>query len=449
MPGCDSPFVQVDRVSMRFGPAEAVREVSFDIPRGTIFGLVGSDGAGKSTLLRMIATMIRPTSGTIRIDGLDAVLTTQKLLITIDEAREIVTTAHFSPATGRHRVIVIEDADRMPERTSNVLLKALEEPPERTVWVLCAPSEADLLPTIRSRARSVKLVTPSPAEIAALLHERDGVDFAVAERAARLSQSHIGMARRLASDPEAMARRERTIELALAVDTLGDAMRAAAGLVKVAEADASAFTEQLDAVEREEALRNLGISAGAAIPPKLRAQLRNLEEDQSRRAKRSLRDGIDRVLTDLLSLYRDVLLTSLGAGLELVNVEHQERIEELATQWGAERALEAVSMVEQARDRLVRAVTPGLVLEALFAGIARQGADGYRCVRGAGQGHSRGEGCHQLSVAGAIGYLRRQGRHYQYPGRQRHAHAGGHEGERVHQVQYWAGSDHHRRRRGG
>ncbi len=304
-----------------------------------------------------------------------AVLTTQKLLITIDEAREIVTTAHFSPATGRHRVIVIEDADRMPERTSNVLLKALEEPPERTVWVLCAPSEADLLPTIRSRARSVKLVTPSPAEIAALLHERDGVDFAVAERAARLSQSHIGMARRLASDPEAMARRERTIELALAVDTLGDAMRAAAGLVKVAEADASAFTEQLDAVEREEALRNLGISAGAAIPPKLRAQLRNLEEDQSRRAKRSLRDGIDRVLTDLLSLYRDVLLTSLGAGLELVNVEHQERIEELATQWGAERALEAVSMVEQARDRLVRAVTPGLVLEALFAGIARQGAE--------------------------------------------------------------------------
>ncbi|MBU3995512.1 MAG: DNA polymerase III subunit delta' [Actinobacteria bacterium] len=304
-----------------------------------------------------------------------AVLTTQKLLITIDEAREIVTTAHFSPATGRHRVIVIEDADRMPERTSNVLLKALEEPPERTVWVLCAPSEADLLPTIRSRARSVKLVTPSPAEIAALLHERDGVDFAVAERAARLSQSHIGMARRLASDPEAMARRERTIELALAVDTLGDAMRAAAGLVKVAEADASAFTEQLDAVEREEALRNLGISAGAAIPPKLRSQLRNLEEDQSRRAKRSLRDGIDRILTDLLSLYRDVLLTSLGAGLELVNLEHHARIEELATQWGAERALEAVSMVEQARDRLVRSVTPGLVLEALFAGIARQGAE--------------------------------------------------------------------------
>ncbi|MGK0721724.1 DNA polymerase III subunit delta' [Leucobacter sp. W1478] len=304
-----------------------------------------------------------------------AVLTTQKLLITIDEAREIVTTAYFSPATGRHRVIVIEDADRMPERTSNVLLKALEEPPERTVWVLCAPSEADLLPTIRSRARSVTLVTPPLADIARLLHGRDGVDLVLAERAARLSQSHIGMARRLACEPEAMARRERTVELALTVETLGDAMRAAAGLGKVAEADAAAFTEHLDAVEREEALRNLGIAAGAAIPPKLRSHLRNLEEDQVRRAKRSLRDGIDRILTDLLSLYRDVLLTALGAGLELVNLEHQTRIQTLASRWGAERALEAVSMVEQARDRLVRAVTPGLVLEALFAGIARQGAE--------------------------------------------------------------------------
>lgn len=304
-----------------------------------------------------------------------AVLTTQKLLITIDEAREIVTTAHFSPAEGRHRVIVIEDADRMPERTSNVLLKALEEPPERTVWVLCAPSEADLLPTIRSRARSVRLTTPSPGDIAQLLHERDGIEPAIAERAARLSQSHIGMARRLARDPEALARRERTIELALGVATLGDAMRAAGGLLKVAEADAAALTQQLDAAEREEALRNLGIAPGAAVPPKLRAQLRALEEDQDRRAKRSLRDGIDRILTDLLSLYRDVLLTASGAELELVNREHAVRIAESAASWGVDRALEAVSMVETARERLIRSVTPGLVLEALFAGIARQGAE--------------------------------------------------------------------------
>ena len=73
MPGYDRPFVQVNKVSMNFGLVEAVRQVSFDVTQGTIFGLVGSDGAGKSTLLRMIATMIKPVSGTILIDGLDAV----------------------------------------------------------------------------------------------------------------------------------------------------------------------------------------------------------------------------------------------------------------------------------------------------------------------------------------------------------------------------------------
>jgi len=73
MPGYDRAFVQVNKVSMNFGLVEAVRQVSFDVTQGTIFGLVGSDGAGKSTLLRIIATMIKPASGTILIDGLDAV----------------------------------------------------------------------------------------------------------------------------------------------------------------------------------------------------------------------------------------------------------------------------------------------------------------------------------------------------------------------------------------
>ena len=296
-----------------------------------------------------------------------AVLTTQKVVIGIDDVRDIVTTAHYAPAEGRHRVIVIEDADRMPERTSNVLLKALEEPPERTVWVLCAPSEADLLPTIRSRARSLRLVTPGAAEVARLLHERDGVPLDDAERAARLSQSHIGMARRLAGDPEALRRRERSVELALGVETLGDALRAATELLKVAQADADAFTEQLDAAEREDALRGLGLAPGAAIPPQLRAQIRALEEDQKRRATRSLRDGIDRILTDLLSLYRDMLLAVLQSGLE-----QQPRIEEIGRRWGAVRVLAAVEAVEEARARLNRAVTPGLVLEALFSGLVVQ-----------------------------------------------------------------------------
>lgn len=312
------------------------------------------------------------------------VLTTQAAIIKIDAAREVVASSYYSPADGRYRVIVIEDADRMTEHTSNVLLKALEEPPERTIWVLCAPSEADLLPTIRSRTRALRLVTPQPTEIARLLAERDGVDPVVAERAARLAQSHIGMARRLAGNAEAMQRRDQTLDAVLSIETLGDAMAAAARLLKLAEADAAAITEQLDAREREDAMRSLGIAAGAAIPPQMRSQMRALEEDQKRRAKRSLIDGIDRIFTDMLSLYRDVLLTAIcadddtgsapaqtaPASVQLVNVERADRIRELAERWSAERALAAVTAIETARTRLLRAITPGLVLEALLASIA-------------------------------------------------------------------------------
>ncbi|QIM15711.1 DNA polymerase III subunit delta' [Leucobacter insecticola] len=333
--------------------------------------LIARDESEREAVFAQVRARTHPDLG---------VLTTQKLLIDIKAAREIVTTAHYSPAAGRYRVIVIEDADRMPERTSNVLLKALEEPPERTIWILCAPSEADLLPTIRSRARSLRLVTPSTADIAKLLHERDGIDEVAAERAARLAQSHIGMARRLATDPDSMQRRDRTIEIALGIETLGDAMRAAASLLKVAEADAAAITELLDTREREDAVRSLGLAPGAAIPAQMRSQMKALEEDQKRRATRSLRDGIDRILTDLLSLYRDVLLRALGADPELVNLEQAGRIEELAERWSAEQALAMVTAIETARERLARSVTPGLVLEALFASVVMSkiaGAEQY------------------------------------------------------------------------
>ena len=332
--------------------------------------LIARDEADREAVHAQVRARTHPDLG---------VLTTQASIIKIDAAREVVAGSYYAPAEGRYRVIVIEDADRMTEHTSNVLLKALEEPPERTIWVLCAPSEADLLPTIRSRARSLRLITPQPEEIAGLLAERDGVDPVAAERAARLAQSHIGMARRLAGDPEAMARRDRTVDIALGIETLGDAMHAASALLKVAEADAAAMVEQLDAREREDAMRSLGIASGAAIPPQMRAQIRALEEDQKRRAKRSLADGIDRILTDLLSLYRDVLLSSMCRDAEsgepsadapaLVNRERAERIGELAERWSPERALSVVAAVETARERLQRAITPGLVLEAMFAAV--------------------------------------------------------------------------------
>lgn len=347
--------------------------------------ITGPPGSGRSNLAFLFAAALIARTEDERPEVLAqvrsrthpdlGVLSTEKVLIEIKAAREIATTAHYSPSVGRYRVIVIEDADRMPERTSNVLLKALEEPPERTIWVLCAPSEADLIPTIRSRVRSLRLVTPAVDDVAALLVNRDGLDAAEAERAARLAQSHIGMARRLAADPNALARRQRTIELVLGARGLGGAMRVAAELAELAGEDAKAITAERDAREREEALRNLGVAPGQAVPPALRSQIKTLEENQKRRATRSLRDGIDRILTDLLSLFRDVLVTQLGASDDLVNLEFAGPIRARADAGTPEGTLATIDALGTARERIARNVTPGLALEAFLARAALESSE--------------------------------------------------------------------------
>lgn len=300
------------------------------------------------------------------------ILSTDRVTITIDEVRQLVAASQYSPSVGRYRVMVIEDADRMTERTSNVLLKALEEPPPRTVWILCAPSEADLIPTVRSRVRTVRLRTPGVDEVAELIARRDGVSLPEAARAAREAQSHIGMAHRLATNDEARERRRRTLELALGIRSVSGAVLAAAELVSLATADATAFTQEHDAQERERALRSLGIEPGGAVPPGLRSQLKALEDDQKRRATRGLRDGIDRILVDLLSLYRDILLLQLGVATEPVNLAIYPELAEAATRSTPARTLETLDAIAAARERIEGNVAPPLALEAMLVSAVRE-----------------------------------------------------------------------------
>lgn len=300
------------------------------------------------------------------------VLATEGVIIKVAEVRKIVERSHYSPSVGRHRVIVVEDADRMTEQTSNVLLKELEEPPERTVWILCAPSEADLIPTIRSRVRSVRLQVPSVADVAELIVRRDGVDPTIAERAAREAQSHIGMAHRLATSAEARDRRAETLRLALGVRSTPGAVAAAARLLEIAGDDARAIAELRDAEEREHTLRSLGVAPGQAVPAGLRSQLRALEEDQKRRATRSLRDGIDRILVDLASLFRDILVTQLGADVELVNVEIAGDIARAAASAAPARTLATLDAIQDARIRIDGNVQPALALEAMLVSAIRR-----------------------------------------------------------------------------
>ncbi|MCC9146652.1 MULTISPECIES: DNA polymerase III subunit delta' [unclassified Arthrobacter] len=297
-------------------------------------------------------------------------VTTEKVTISIDEARDLVRKAQDKPSTGRWRVIIVEDADRMQERSTNVLLKAIEEPPPRTIWLLCAPSPGDVLVTIRSRCRPVGLRLPPVEDVADLLVRRDGIDPDVALHAARAAQSHIGVAKRLATDDGARQRRESIVRLPLSLRNVSGAMKAAADLVALAEAEAASSFEQRDAAEKEALLASLGAPAGGTLPPSLRSQVKRLEEDQVRRAKRSKNDYFDRALTDLLSFYRDVLMIQLGSSGPLVNEGLRRELDEFAAYGSPEQTLMRMEEINTVRRRLVTTnVAPLLAIEAMAVSL--------------------------------------------------------------------------------
>lgn len=340
--------------------------------------ITGPPGSGRSTLAYAFAAALvadRPDDeATMRqvLAGTHpdvTALRTDKVIITIAEARALVERSYFAPSAGRYRVIVVEDADRMVERTSNVLLKALEEPPEQTVWILCAPSEADLLPTIRSRVRSLRLREPDVADVARLIALRTGVDETVAEQAARHAQRHIGMAQRLATDDAARRRRDQTLRSVIGVRGVGDAVEVAGRIIQAATEDAKALTAERDASERASLLRTVGIAEGQAVPPALRPQLAALEDEQKKRATRSLRDGIDRVLTDLQSMFRDVVMLQFGRGDDLINSELRDELSALADAWTQARTLVVLDHLAETRQSLERNVAPLLALESLLVTI--------------------------------------------------------------------------------
>ncbi|OMH37574.1 DNA polymerase III subunit delta' [Tersicoccus sp. Bi-70] len=294
---------------------------------------------------------------------------TDKVTISIAEVRSLISRAQDKPSTGRWRIVIIEDADRMVERTTNVLLKAIEEPPPRTIWMLCAPSPADVIVTIRSRCRPVGLRIPPVDDVAALLARRDGVEPETARVVARMAQSHIGVARRLARDPEARARRDEIVTLPLRLSDVSGAVRAAGTLVDLAQADAEASTADRNAAERADLLAALGLTEEDKVPPSVRSQLKHLADEQKRRATRSQRDALDRAMTDLSTFYRDVLVLQLGAHTDLVNGHLDATLRQFALASSPETTLRRIDAIAEARERLAANVAPLLALEAMTVSL--------------------------------------------------------------------------------
>ena len=318
--------------------------------------LCEESGCGSCKACRMVESGSHPDV---------SVLATEKVIISIEEIRALVAASHFGGSLGKFQIMIIEDADRMTERSSNVLLKALEEPPAGTIWLLCAPSEADMLPTIRSRVRRVALKQPSPETVAELLVARDGIDQKLALQVAAEAQGHIGMALRLATSQDARARRKETLVAALQIDSIPKAMLTAERWLELAKKDADALTLERDGQERASLLATLGIPEGGTIPPALRTDIKQLEEAQKRRATRSLRDGIDRILVDLTSLYRDILTLQLDAQTELVNKDLLQQLHQAASESSAQDSISKLEAISQARIRIGANVRDLMVLESL------------------------------------------------------------------------------------
>lgn len=348
--------------------------------------ITGPPGSGRSLAARAFAAALQctgPAPGCGRCRACRTVMegkhsdvehvATEGVVITVDQTRDLVGRSFVSPGSGAWRVVIVEDADRMAERTTNVLLKAIEEPPPFTVWMLCTPSPEDVMTTIRSRCRGVALAVPPASDVAALLVRRDGVAPEEALRAARAAQSHVGRARALATDSAVRRERDLLIGEALAIRGTADAVLAAHRVH--AQAVAAAKKATGDRFEREEAelKRTLGIGEGARIPPAARAQLRELAENQKRRTTRAQRDELDRAMIDLLSFYRDVLTVQLGAGVDLVNQDFDEGIRAVAAESDPGQSVRRMDAIAQARTRLGGNVAPLLVLEAMMVALRPQG----------------------------------------------------------------------------
>ncbi|WP_130866279.1 DNA polymerase III subunit delta' [Acidipropionibacterium timonense] len=353
--------------------------------------LTGPPGSGRSNAARAFAAALECDDGGCGVCNAcrtalagshpDITLVrTETLSIGVDEVRELVRRAAMSPSRGRRQVVVVEDADRVTERGADALLKAIEEPAPRTVWVLCAPTPEDVIVTIRSRCRRLHLATPRDEAVARLLVDRDGVDPELAGAAARAAQGHIGRARALARNEEARSRRAAILDLPTRLRSLGDCLAAAQRLVDDAAQEAQTATADLDEKERAELERALGLGTKGARPRNAQAALRDLESEQKARVKRLQRDALDRVLTELTTFHRDVLAVQTGAvprsteaalvGPRLVNAELTTQIHAVAEGSGPDDTVHRIDAILAAREALETNVSPLLAMEAMLIRLA-------------------------------------------------------------------------------
>ena len=323
-----------------------------------------NNGCGTCNDCRSAASSGHPDVEIIRTEGLS---------IKVEEVRELLTRVAWAPSMGGWRVVVMEDADRLTESAANALLKAIEEPGTRTVWLLCAPTLHDVLPTIRSRCRHLQLRTPSLAAVTDVLINRDKIAPAMADFAARVSQGHIGRAKYLALNESVRSNRTRIMQLPLQLASLAAAFQAAQTLVDLATTEANSASDERDEKEIEKLQEAYGKgTTGRGMATGGSKAVKELEKEQKSRSTRMVRDSIDGALLDIATFYRDVMMVQSGNTDSMINTDMRDAILAYAAKHPAHSTINKINAIMDARTNLARNAAPLVTCEALMCRLAKQ-----------------------------------------------------------------------------
>ena len=315
-----------------------------------------ADGCGECTDCSTAINGTHPDVEILDVSGIS---------IKIDEIRELVARSAWGASISNWRIVVIEDCDRMTEAAANALLKALEEPASQTVWLLCAPTLQDVLPTIRSRCRHLNLKTPNVSEITKFLINNLGANTKDAELAARISHGHIGRAKGFLKDSDFKETRKRYLDILFSAKDEASAIRAASKLLDLATDRATLFVSDRTEAESEtlkSALQGTGrglVSGGAKA-------IKDLERDQKLRLNRTIKDEIDSALLDYSTLLRDSLVSNSNR----INLDLNEEIDRLKSTTKSELRSHVLTVMSHTRELLTSNASQLMLLERMFLAFA-------------------------------------------------------------------------------
>jgi DNA polymerase-3 subunit delta' len=361
--------------------ASRTGEESQEMTHAWVF--TGPPGSGRSSAAVAFAqALICPNNGCGTCSDCNAaktsghpdveIIRTEGLSIKVEEVRELLTRVAWAPSMGGWRVVVMEDADRLTESAANALLKAIEEPGTRTVWLLCAPTLHDVLPTIRSRCRHLQLRTPSLQAVTDVLIKRDNIAPGMADFAARVSQGHIGRAKYLATNESVRSNRKIIMQLPLHLGSLAAAFQAAQTLVDLATQEANESSDERDEKEIEKLQEAYGKGAtGRGMATGGAKAVKELEKEQKSRSTRMVRDSIDGALLDIATFYRDVMMVQSGNTESMINTDMREAIESYAAAHPEHSTILKINALMDARTNLARNAAPLVTCEALMCLLAK------------------------------------------------------------------------------